>query len=191
MDRRTFISVAAAFGGTLSRPVRRALAAATDAGALPAAPRVLDPDRRRLLGILTERVLPETDTPGAIAVGVPDFIEFMLAEGFDAAARERFLGGLDEVERLARAQFGASYAALAPAEQDALLGRLEAERAGDAHPPFFQVLKELTLVGYFTSEAGAAEVLRFLPAPGRYHACVPLEAGDRAFFYSTPLDKLV
>ncbi|MDT7855769.1 gluconate 2-dehydrogenase subunit 3 family protein [Rubrivirga sp. S365] len=53
--------------------------------------------------------------------------------------------------------------------------------ASDDAPPFFRQLKELTLAGYYTSEAGATEELQWLAVPGRYDADVPLSDVGRAW----------
>ena len=37
------------------------------------------------------------------------------------------------------------------------------------------MMKELTLVGYYTSEAGATEELTYEPVPGVWEGCVPYE----------------
>ena len=55
--------------------------------------------------------------------------------------------------------------------------RVEADEA----PPFFRQLKELTLAGYYTSEAGATQELQWLAAPGRWDADVPLADVGRAW----------
>ncbi len=47
--------------------------------------------------------------------------------------------------------------------------------------PFFSHVKELTLVGYYTSEVGATEELRYEHVPGRYDGCVPVEELGRAW----------
>jgi hypothetical protein len=45
--------------------------------------------------------------------------------------------------------------------------------------PFILMTKELTLLGFFTSQVGATQVLQYDPVPGAFHGCVPLaEAGN-------------
>jgi hypothetical protein len=50
-----------------------------------------------------------------------------------------------------------------------------------SEPPskYFRMMKELALLGYFTSEVGATQALRYVESPGRYDPCVPYKAGDR------------
>jgi hypothetical protein len=50
----------------------------------------------------------------------------------------------------------------------------------DPHHPahYFRMMKELTLLGYFTSEIGCTEAQRYAETPGRFDACVPYQAGQ-------------
>jgi hypothetical protein len=50
-------------------------------------------------------------------------------------------------------------------------------------PPahYFRMIKELALLGYFTSEAGCTQAQRYVEAPGRYDPCVPYTPGDKAW----------
>lgn len=50
-----------------------------------------------------------------------------------------------------------------------------------SEPPnkYFRMMKELALLGYFTSEIGATQALQYVEAPGRYDPCVPYKPGDR------------
>jgi hypothetical protein len=46
---------------------------------------------------------------------------------------------------------------------------------------YFRMMKELALLGYFTSEIGCTEALRYIETPGRYDPCLPYTPGDRAW----------
>jgi hypothetical protein len=50
-----------------------------------------------------------------------------------------------------------------------------------AEPPnrYFRMMKELTLLGYFTSEIGCTQAQRYVEAPGRYDPCVPYNPGEK------------
>ena len=132
-------------------------------------PRVLGTDRAEMVATIAEHIVPETDTPGARAVGVHRFIDAMVAESYSAEERQQFLTGLEALDDGARRAHGRAFAACTAGEQLALLGQLD--RAAD---PFFRTLKELTLVGYYTSEVGATRELHHAVVPGRYDGCVPL-----------------
>jgi hypothetical protein len=47
--------------------------------------------------------------------------------------------------------------------------------------PFVMMMKELTMLGYFTSQPGATEVLRYEAVPGYYNGCMPLEEVGRTW----------
>jgi hypothetical protein len=46
---------------------------------------------------------------------------------------------------------------------------------------YFRMMKELTLLGYFTSEVGATKALRYIETPGHYDGCMPYKKGDKAW----------
>lgn len=169
--RREALVRAAALAGLSLTPawLDRVLAAAV----APAA--TLPPARAAVLAAAAERILPRTDTPGAAEVGVPAFLARLL-EGYVAPAdRDAVMAGLDALEAAARAAHGRGFAEVPAAGQDALI-RAAAEAGG----PFFPLLREYTLLGYFTSERVGREVLHYDPVPGRWEPCVPLaEVGDR------------
>jgi hypothetical protein len=48
----------------------------------------------------------------------------------------------------------------------------------DAPPHWFRMMKELTLLGYFTSEIGYTKAMRYVESPGRYDPCVPYTKGE-------------
>ena len=48
-------------------------------------------------------------------------------------------------------------------------------------PHYFTMMKQLTLLGYFTSEIGSKQALRYNPVPGRYDGCAPYKKGDKAW----------
>ena len=46
---------------------------------------------------------------------------------------------------------------------------------------YFSLMKQLTLLGYFTSEIGCTQALRYEAVPGRYEGCIPYTKGDKAW----------
>ena len=141
----------------------------------------LSSEQLELVATIAEHVLPETDTPGARAVGVHEFIDAMLAEGYAPEDRAQFFAGLADVDARARAACGRPFLECARVQQRAVLDDLDCETFTRPLPglartevPFFRTFKELTLVGYYTSEIGARRELHHEPVPGRYAGCVPL-----------------
>lgn len=158
----------------------------TPAPAQEWAPAALSSEQVDLLGVVVDRILPPTDTPGAVEAGVPRFIDLMLERWAEPEERERFLTGLDGLDGLMREAEGTTFLAASEEGQTALLVRLDREavqaRDDEADPlPFFATLKEWTLAGYYTSEAGATQELQWLPMPGRYDGDVALEEVGRSW----------
>lgn len=141
-------------------------------------PTALTQDQARTLAAACERIIPATDTPGAIAAGAPQFIDRQLADWFEPLEAERLRAGLAHLDAQARAKDGVPFAALPAARQDALLREADAEgqvAAKQLKPHWFLSLREMTTVAYFTSEPGATRALRYDPIPGDYRGCVPLK----------------
>ena len=133
--------------------------------------RALDAQQSELVATIADLIIPTTDTPGARAAGVHQFIDLTLAEWLDAADRDRFLAGLADVDARAQSAYGAPFIQCSAPQQTALLRALDND--------FFQMMKRLTLVGYYTSEIGANQELHYQIIPGRYDPCYPLEAAQR------------
>jgi len=182
IDRREVLRRAAlALGGALSAPVMAHILAGQASRRVSNGvwqPRALTPDQGELVASIAEHILPETDTPGARAAGVHRFIDALLAESYPPEERRRFLAGLADVEARARRSAGCGFLACPPQQQRTLLAELDRETfaatPSQAEVPFFRTMKELTLVGYYTSEIGATRELRHAPIPGRFEGCVPL-----------------
>jgi len=95
--------------------------------AQPALPDLFDPHQRATVAAIAECILPETDTPGARAAGVPGFIELIVAEHYNDDERARFLAGLTEVDARSRAASGRDFVETRPAGQNGILSALEDE----------------------------------------------------------------
>ena len=144
-----------------------------------------------LLDEIADTILPDTKTLGAKAAGVGSFIATMVTDTYDPREQRTFMSGIDTLERESRTQNRADFMASAPAQRLALLERLDREaleymrRPGAEEPPspphYFRMLKELTLLGYFTSEIGYTQAMRYVESPGRFDPCIPYKVGDKAW----------
>jgi hypothetical protein len=127
---------------------------------------------------MVERILPKTDTPGANDVGVPAFIDLMYGKYLTEEERRVFATGLGEVEKVSADQGQRGFAQLSSVQQDALLTQI-ARASQEKEKTFFHLIKELTLLGYFTAEPVGKNILHYDPIPGRYQGCIPLaEVGN-------------
>ena len=188
MDRREALRrVALMLGGTISAPALAGLLAgcekSTRAPGTAWVPRAVSPERGEMIAAIADLIIPTTDTPGARALGVHEFIDTMLAEYYDADDRARFAEGLTTLDTHARATCGDGFIHCAPGRQIELIARLDHDAFATPQPatPFFRTMKELTLLGYYTSEAGATRELRYVAVPGRFEGCVPFTTIGRTW----------
>jgi Gluconate 2-dehydrogenase subunit 3 len=142
-----------------------------------------------LLDEVAETIIPTTDTPGAKAAGVGAFIAATAKACYDDATYASFRGGLAKLDRASRKRSGKPFLESIASDRTALLNELDREqrkhsqdRGRDEAPHYFRLMKELTLVGYFTSEIGCTKALRYVESPGSYDGNLPYKKGDRAFF---------
>ncbi len=135
-------------------------------------PVVFTPAERDLVTRVADLVLPRTDTPGALDVEVPRFIEAMLAGWYSPEERADFRQGLAAIDRLAGA---GGFGTRSEGDQVALLRTLDGQPSpkGSATGTF-RTLKSLTVHGYFTSELVQTRVLTHPVIPGRFDGCVPV-----------------
>lgn len=125
---------------------------------------------------IAERIIPRTDTPGAKDAGVHSFIDTMVADFYQGKEKTAFREGLKKVEADAKAAHGKSFVDLSPEQQDELLTQYDQEAYAEGRnreePHFFRMMKELTILGFCTSEVGATEFLKYDPVPGDYKGCI-------------------
>jgi gluconate 2-dehydrogenase gamma chain len=152
-------------------------------------PEFFSADQASLVATLTEIIIPRTDTPGAIDVGVPMFIDNMIKEIYPKESQDAFLKGLSDFDNGARENYGKAFVDCSDEEKltyfkkqhDAVINKSGSGYSGSFWAstdkntkPFIVELKELTLLGFFTSEPGATKVLQYNQVPGPYKGCVPL-----------------
>ena len=153
-------------------------------------------EQARLISELAEIIIPKTTTPGAKDAGVPGFMDGMLKEIFPKEDQDRFLQGLTAFDDDAKKSFGDSFVECEPPDQVAHVKKhhdAALAHSGDrgsagwwnsgnaADKPFIVKFKELTILGFFSSEAGATQVLQYNPVPGPFKGCVPLSEVGKAW----------
>jgi gluconate 2-dehydrogenase gamma chain len=193
-------------GGTVSAPtILGVLAGCRAEQTKTFTPRSLTPDQRGTVEAIADIIIPETDTPGARAAGVDQFVDAMLTDYYPAKERDRFLAGLARVDARAQRQHSLPFARLSKEQQTAIV--LDLDKTAFTEPPakavagapkpevrktdvpvgpgtgadpreastpepdpddigresFFRRMKELTVVGYYTSEIGQNRELRINP----------------------------
>jgi len=125
-------------------------------------------------------IIPKTDTPGAKEVGVPAFIDQLIKQCYKKEDQDRFLAGLAEFDEGAKKAYGDSFLDLDSGKQKEYVKKahdaaLDASKSGAVkEKQFILMVKELTVVGFYTSEEGASKILQYAPVPGAFHGCVPM-----------------
>ena len=185
MNRREMMlaAISTMAGVMVGSPTLRVIAG--EAPTTSASRVVLQGHQPEMVRVLAEMILPATDTLGAIEAGVPRFIEMMVADWYTDTERGIFLDGLAALDASCRTAYGTDFLGCTAEQRVAALSEAEKNAAAyvsplppgflatmakliDERTPFFAKLKELTVVGYFSSELGATEFLEYNPMPMRY-----------------------
>jgi hypothetical protein len=130
---------------------------------------------------VAETILPETKTPGAKAAQVGAFMALMVTDTYSERDQGIFRDGMQQLDE-------ASFMAATPQQRLARLEQVDREQKAytdarkDADPPhYFRLMKELTLLGYFTSEIGSTQAMRYRETPGRFDPCVLYTPGETSW----------
>jgi len=154
---------------------------------LPASPALhaLDAHQNATVTTISELIIPQTDTPGAKAARVNEFIDVILSDWFEDAERVSFLAGLADVDTHSQSLFGKDFVSASAEQQTRLLTELDEEvvRVGESgrrhrgdptKEEFFASMKHLTLVGYYTSQIGFEQELRQQIISPTHSSCASL-----------------
>lgn len=163
------------------------------------------------LNEIGETILPRTSTPGAKDANVGQFMTVMVNDCYEAGDQKVFREGMDKLNDAAEKKYGSQFMKLAPQQRHEFLVELDKEAkdyqkkvsdfnvkedAKERHenesgnlkyvrqhmsPHYFTMMKQLTMLGFFTSKPGMTQALRYEPVPGRYDGCVPYTKGEKAF----------
>ena len=201
INRRDAVSkIAMMLGGALTAPTLLAMdrAQTNPSHSLNVASFGLSDSQRKIVSAVAEHIIPATSTPGAIDAGVPAFIEMMLKDCYKAPEHNSFLKGVKDLEN-------AKFLTLNQEGQVAVLKLLEANTKelmksyqlnkvkvgdnvdketleGNNGVPFWRLMKELTLLGYYTSEKGINASFVYEPIPGKFEP-TKLKPGHKSFQY--------
>ncbi|WP_229374418.1 gluconate 2-dehydrogenase subunit 3 family protein [Fibrella rubiginis] len=209
MNRRdALMRVATLVGATVALPAlgHSAMADTLEASAAQRVatgkPVLFTADQDALVADLADVIIPTTNTPGAKAAKVNEIIDVVLKDCYKKPDQQRFIDGLTQTQKMSQDAYGKTFSQLDNAQRIEIMKKLEADAkaqkaemaravAGQQDvqipaakrnvTPFFSMLKDLTLMGYFTSEIGATQALEYVAIPGRYDGCVPLKPGQKAW----------
>jgi hypothetical protein len=173
--------------------------AKTEAGFTPANISLLDE--------IGETILPATATPGAKEAQVGEFMKLYVTECYPQVAQDAFMNGIAQLQETCKKKHGKTFMDSSAEERAALLNDLEKESkeyntaqsekdkpayedlkkknksdqfvASPQH--YYTMIKQLTLLGFFTSKPGATQAMRHVSVPGRYDGALPYKKGDKAY----------
>ena len=164
-----------------------AAAALQAAGAAATAGAGFTKPELKILTVAADAIVPVTDTPGAVAAGVPHFIDALAKHWMNADELAQFRAGLADLDKRAQQRYKRGFAACTPAQAAAILQDLRAAspyegrtfelaaRIEDPKAPFYLRLRDLVVFGYFTSEIGSTKELRYVAVPGRFDGDVDVK----------------
>ena len=159
--------------------------------------RTLNPHENDTVVAMIDQIIPATETPGAKAARVNEFVDVILTEWANDEERRNFLAGLADVDKQSNLVFSKDFVSASLAEQLTLLRSLDAaaeaarSQRNPIPPPFwepqgrdtqmqgdfFTVFKNMTLHGYYTSQIGFSQELQAQIIPGALHGCAKLGPG--------------
>lgn len=141
-----------------------------------------------LMDEIAETIIPESDTPGAKAAKTGAFMALMVKDCYTPEHQQIFIAGLKAINEFAQQQYQSDFMDLNAAQRKDMLTVLDEEQKKYAEnesnkekPHYFRMLKELTLLGFFTSEISGTQVLKYVEVPGRYDACIAYKKGDPVY----------
>lgn len=150
------------------------------------------------LNEIGETILPRTATPGAKDANVGQLMTVMVNDCYEAADQKVFRDGMDKLNDASKKKFDKTFMNITAEQRKELLtqidneakdyqkkvsdfnnsetqkARVETEKGNLNYqrqhmaPHYFSMFKQLTLLGFFTSEAGMNKAVRYMAVPGRY-----------------------
>lgn len=183
MNRRDILKQSALFAGAaLSTGTIAAVVSGcqTDTISSATANVGLSADHLSLVSEIAERIIPRTDTPGAKDAKVGEFINRAVKNTFTSEESTAFAEGLGLFSKFAKEKFNARFTDLDDAQMDevltAVVGDFKSTEPGAKH--IWPAMKGMVLSGFFNSEVGAKEVLKYDPIPGEWIACIDYSEVD-------------
>ncbi len=135
--------------------------------ATPYTPQFFRPDEFRTVEMLTQMIIPTDDTPGAKEARVANYIDFVVFSSAEhlPGLQKRWTEGLSSLDQASRKSFGAAFKDISSAQREQLLTEMSLPerdpRASHAGYSFYQVVREMTVEGFYTSRVGLVDVLGF------------------------------
>jgi hypothetical protein len=185
MDRREAVQyISLLLGGTLVGGTAFLSGCKSDTGISM----TFTPEDVAYLDEVADTILPATKTPGAKAAKTGQFMTVMVNDCYEEKDQKIFHEGMKKLNDLSKKNYGDSFVKITPQQRHDLLVKLDSEqkeymknKKKDDPSHYFRMMKELTMLGYFTSEIGCTQARRYVETPGHYDGNLPYKKGDKAF----------
>lgn len=133
-------------------------------------------------------IIPETTTPGAKSINIGTFMSKMVASCYSPDQQKIFIAGMEEINKEFDLKYNLKFEKATQDLKTSFLNEVNEKMAAyqknkkEKDPNhYFLMMKQLTILGFFTSETGATKTLRYEAVPGRYDGSYPYKKGDRAW----------
>ena len=157
-----------------------------------------------MLDEIGETIIPATNTPGAKATQIGEFMKTMVTDCYTQDQQKIFTAGMAGLNDACKKVNDKNFMDCSLEQRKSFLITLEkeakeyntkrdekektAKENAKMNPDYigmpshyYTMMKQLTLLGYFSSEIGSKQALRFLPIPGKYDGAYPYKKGDKAW----------
>ena len=135
-----------------------------------------------------ETIIPKTSSPGAKDAAIGSFMTVMVNDCYTKADQQIFHEGIKKLDEASQKANNTSFLKATPEQRTTLLTALDKEakqyqesKKKEDPNHYFTMMKQLTLMGFFTSKPGATQALRHVPVPGKYDGDFPYKKGDKAW----------
>lgn len=137
---------------------------------------------------VAETILPKTTTAGAKEAEVGKFMTIMVNDCYEEADQRIFHEGMKKLDVACNKMHGHNFMKAEAVHRKELLTSLDKEakdymknKKKEDPNHYFSMMKQLTLLGYFTSKPGLEQNFNYKQVPGKFDGAVPYKKGDKLF----------
>jgi glucoside 3-dehydrogenase (cytochrome c) hitch-hiker subunit len=137
---------------------------------------------------IAETIIPKTSSPGAKEAAVGTFMTVMVNDCYTRDDQKIFHEGIKKLDDASKKANNTGFLKASPEQRASLLAALDKEAKENQQTKkkedpnhYFTMMKQLTLLGFFTSKPGATQALRHIAVPGKYDGNFPYKKGDKAW----------
>ncbi len=122
-------------------------------------------DEVNMINEIGEIIIPITDTPGAKAARVGEFIAVVVQDCFSDKEKKELNATLGDINSVCSGSFGNDFLKCKENERLKLVSKMEEGHEG------YKALKNLIVSAYLSSEIGMTQYFDYHPVPGKYDGC--------------------